>query len=147
MLIAALIAICTVDAYEKATISYTFQYQNISHTKVEEGRYSAYSRIANASGRVVHVLSENGGNDGCMESVNLPDEGIWIALIQRGECLFQTKIHNHAVQNDAVAVIVYNNKDEKDLVAIGITVGGVQWFTSCCSFLSLALSLWRNGKC
>ena len=103
-----------------ATVTYSFtELSDGKNATVDveiDGLYALKSIIGNATGRVIHVKTEDGGNEGCTEGVNLPDDGEWVALIKRGGCTFSTKIEHHAVNNKAAAVIIYNNRDEGGLM-------------------------------
>jgi hypothetical protein len=43
--------------------------------------------------------------------VNVPSNRRWIALVERGSCKFNDKIHNAAVEMNASAVVIYDHKD------------------------------------
>ena len=82
------------------------------------GRYAVASPITPEYGRLVHVLTEDGKNDGCRALVNAPDasQGRWIALIQRGQCKFHDKVINAAWMHNASAVVVYDHVEESDML-------------------------------
>ena len=84
----------------------------------EMGIYGTKSRIDSEEGIVVHVRTKENKTDGCSEIVNVPKTKRWIALIQRGKCKFHEKIHNAAVEKNASAVVIYNDKVEKDLLTM-----------------------------
>ena len=83
-------------------------------TREEIGRYSPHSRLDAEWGWVVHVRTADNRTHGCSPPVNFLRER-WIALVQRGHCKFQEKIHNAAILKNASAVVIYNNLDEKDV--------------------------------
>lgn len=83
-----------------------------------DGRYALTSKVEAEQGKVVHLVTEMGNNDGCTPAVNTPQTGRWIALVQRGNCKFADKIHNAALLSNASAVVVYNNKEEDDLITM-----------------------------
>ena len=72
------------------------------------GWYDVRNTPAPESGTLVHTRSADGQTHGCSAIVNAPFGTKWIALVKRGECLFQQKIVN-AIMANASAVIVYNN--------------------------------------
>ena len=83
------------------------------------GRFGVASRLKPESGVVVHVRSDDGLNHGCGLPVNIPHGNRkWIALVRRGDCKFNEKIHNAAVMANASAVVVYNHRDEETLITM-----------------------------
>ena len=83
-----------------------------------DGRYSLRSPVEAEHGRVVHLVSELGRNDGCTPAVNTPGHGHWIALVQRGGCRFADKIHNAALLSNASAVVVYDDREDDELITM-----------------------------
>lgn len=83
----------------------------------ERTRYGTESRMDSEWGWVVHARTIDNKTDGCKEIVNVPKVR-WIALIERGGCKFQEKIYNAAIEKNASAVVVYNHKDESDVISM-----------------------------
>lgn len=83
----------------------------------DSGRYGTGSRKDSEWGWVVHVRTTDNKTHGCTVPVNVPNTR-WIALIERGACKFHEKIHNAAVIQNASAVVIYNDKDELDLLTM-----------------------------
>jgi len=82
----------------------------------EFGRFGSESRLDSEWGIVVHIRTIDNRTDGCTSPpVNAPSER-WIALIERGSCNFQQKIHNAAIVSNASAVVIYNHQDDTDLL-------------------------------
>ena len=81
------------------------------------GRYGTASRRDPEWGWVVHVRSADNKTDGCQPPVNVPSVR-WVALIQRGSCKFHEKIYNAAIVRNASAVVIYNNKQEVELLTM-----------------------------
>ena len=82
----------------------------------EFGRFGSESRLDSEWGIVVHIRTIDNRTDGCTSPpVNAPPER-WIALIERGSCNFQQKIHNAAISSNASAVVIYNHQDDNDLL-------------------------------
>lgn len=113
--------------------TFTSAYLNVTHEdpetgalvsdKTEVGRYGG-GYIGPAAGFVIHVRSENDPDDhtGCQmplknsnDNTKLPNNGEpWIALIKRGKCNFEVKVEN-AYRSNAVAVLVYNDRESSSL--------------------------------
>lgn len=113
--------------------SFTSAYLNVTYEdaetglyvsdKTEVGRYGG-GFIGPAAGYIVHVRSELDLKDhtGCQMPLKssvgdgkLPPQGEpWIALIKRGKCNFEVKVEN-AYRSNAVAVLVYNDRDSATL--------------------------------
>lgn len=85
--------------------------------RAEIGRYGTSSRRDPEWGWVVHIRSANNKTDGCQPPVNVPSVR-WVALIQRGSCKFHEKIYNAAIVKNASAVVIYNNKEEAELLTM-----------------------------
>jgi hypothetical protein len=85
--------------------------------KKELGRYGVKSRQDTEWGMVVHVRTTENQTHGCSPPVNVPKER-WIALVERGSCKFTDKIYNSAVVKNASAVVIYNHKDEDELLTM-----------------------------
>ncbi len=88
----------------------------IRSEKEECGMYGISSRLEAESGVVVHVRTSDNQTHGCTVPVNIPKGTKWIALVERGHCKFNKKIENSAIHRNASAVVIYNNKDENDLL-------------------------------
>ena len=73
----------------------------------DKGIFGAHSPIKSARGWLF-TLAENNVN-GCKEFSIRVDKLPWIALIERGECNFESKIKN-AYKDNATAVIIYDDK-------------------------------------
>ena len=101
-----------------AYLNFTYEthHDNVAYHRPIVGYYGYGSIIDHRKGTVVHVRSTNNKTDGCSPLINnnIPSSGEWIALIQRGDCSFQTKITNAALKNNASAVVIYNNEADED---------------------------------
>ena len=89
--------------------------------EVLTGNYAMASPIVPEYGQLVHVLTDNGANDGCLplfKNVPKHSQGKWIALIERGNCKFHNKVINAAFIHNASAVVVYNHVEEPDLLVM-----------------------------
>jgi hypothetical protein len=85
---------------------------------IEIGRFGSESRLDTEWGIVVHIRTIDNRTDGCNSPpINAPSER-WIALIERGACNFQLKIHNAAIVSNASAVVVYNHQDDTSLITM-----------------------------
>jgi hypothetical protein len=117
----------TVDDYDGiatiehlAIINITYvdpQTGELRSERSEPGIYGSESRLDDEWGIVVHVRTTDNRTDGCSPVVNAPCER-WIALIERGVCKFHQKIHNAAIVSNASAVVIYNFKDNEQLVTM-----------------------------
>ena len=85
--------------------------------KEESARYAIQSRLDPEHGLVVHVKTGDNQTHGCSAPVNVPSVR-WIALVERGYCDFHQKIYNSAVLKNASAVVIYDNKDDHDLISM-----------------------------
>ena len=99
----------------------------------EYGHYGTQSRHAGESGILVHVQSVCKQPEGCgpgwagcapIEPKLVPQKK-WIALIRRGNCSFNQKIHYATKVSNASAVVLYNNQSlqQGDQVYIPQTQG------------------------
>ena len=80
--------------------------------QIIHGHYGHGSIVDHRTGVVVHVRSANNLTDGCSPPVNVPGTGEkWIALVKRGDCSFQTKITNAAINSNASAVVIYDYEE------------------------------------
>ncbi|ESN91096.1 hypothetical protein HELRODRAFT_194547 [Helobdella robusta] len=68
-------------------------------------------------GRAYKVQTINNSSDGCSRITNVIHES-WVAVIQRGDCNFSTKIYYALVENNASAVIIYDNEPNSDYVVM-----------------------------
>lgn len=96
----------------------------LSTEQSEMGQYGSESRTEPEWGWVVHVRTSDNRSHGCSRPVNAPSER-WIALVERGMCRFQDKIHNTAVLLNASAVVVYNYVASDDLLTMKHSVSDV----------------------
>ena len=98
-----------VEHYASVNITYTDPATGeLRSEKTDDcGIYGAESRLDTEWGLVVHVRSEDNKTNGCARLVNVPSER-WIALIERGDCSFHTKISNAAIVSNASAVVIYD---------------------------------------
>lgn len=85
--------------------------------KKELGRYGFKSRQDTEWGTVIHVRTASNETHGCSPPINVPNER-WIALVERGSCKFTDKIYNSAVVKNASAVVIYNHKNEDELLTM-----------------------------
>ena len=104
-----------------AQVNITYMDLKLGRTITEsggKGTYGRHSRIASESGIVVHVRDQHHRSDGCLPPVNVPGgNNKWIALVRRGGCRFTKKIRNVAVNENASAVVIYDNQaDDEGLV-------------------------------
>lgn len=90
----------------------------IHSDNTESGKYGE-TNVGSAYGVLIHVRSVSTGEPTACTSPlttystpdgRLPVSEPWIALIKRGQCEFSLKVMN-AVQSNASAVLVYNDKD------------------------------------
>ena len=89
-------------------VLYETHQDNVANNRPIVGYCGYGSLIDNRKGIVVHVRSANNKTDGCSPIVNVPRTGEpWIALIQRGDCTFQTKITNAAIINNASVLLLH----------------------------------------
>lgn len=101
-------------------VSYHDEIEGIKYESQEKAKYGE-GKILDVGGILVHVTSETDMRDhtACDPNIRgtngkpLPTDP-WIALIQRGSCVFEKKVE-HAYQHHAVGVIVYNDKDATSL--------------------------------
>ena len=100
-------------------------------SSAEYGHYGTKSRIDGESGVLVHVQSVCKQPQGCgpgwagcapIEPNIVPHEK-WIALIRRGNCSFNKKIHFATKVSNASAVVFYNNQSKTESVYIPQTQG------------------------
>lgn len=101
-----------------------------SEERPERSKYGM-GRVMNVEGRLIHITSASNMNDhsGCNATSTLRDSsgrpldeitGPWIALIKRGHCDFERKIHN-VFKAKASGVIIYNNVSGNELNYMKIT--------------------------
>lgn len=110
--------------------TYTMANINISYADASDGIVRltwenngkfGEGRVFPVSGRLVHVTSAKDINDhsACHPKIRgtggqrLPSEP-WVALIRRGVCKFEDKV-KHVYYENAVGVIVYNDRDSQNL--------------------------------
>lgn len=74
------------------------------------GTYGRNSRRTFVSGHLIHVHSEGGVNHGCTNYTHALPNHDWVALMERGECMFTQKLKLATWDNNASAVIIYNNE-------------------------------------
>lgn len=115
-------------------------------SSAEYGHYGQKSRIAGESGVLVHVHSVCNQTEGCgpgwagcaaIDPKIVPQKK-WIALISRGNCSFNQKIHFATKVSNASAVVLYNNQSSKKSdsdkpVVIPETQGDYNGKSQCCS--------------
>ena len=79
---------------------------------IASGKFGFFSLIAARTGVVMPVRNKDNQTHGCDEyNINLPSEA-WIALVERGKCLFTDKILLATGKYNATAVIIYNNRTD-----------------------------------
>ena len=85
--------------------------------QTDEGRYGYRSVMHPKQGNLIHVRTSDNKTKGCSPFVNAPTASgePWIALIERGECKFDSKITN-AVLHEASAVVVYDHEHAADIL-------------------------------
>jgi hypothetical protein len=109
------------QSYYTAWVNITFKdikTGRIITERGEIGRYGTNSKIAAESGVVVHVRHGGNQTNGCSPPENQIPSEKWVALVQRGSCKFQDKIHNVAKKRNATAVIIYDNEPDTTIVTM-----------------------------
>jgi hypothetical protein len=110
----------TLDFYH-AVVRYSYidktNGEEISGPRID-GTYGLGNKPETEIGRLIHVQTSQGYNNGCRVPVNAPHDTKWIALIQRGGCKFNDKVYHNAVIHNATAVIVYNNEADDILITM-----------------------------
>ena len=86
----------------------------------EEGNYGTKSSHDAVEGYLIHSSSLYGCKMFNFKVYRQP----WIAFISRGECMFSEKINN-AINHNASAVIIYNNKPTGSVTMIHENTGSV----------------------
>lgn len=69
-------------------------------------------------GMLVHVRTADEGRHGCTDYNHTLPSHDWIALIQRGQCMFTQKIRIATKQFNATGVIVYDLEANDNIVNI-----------------------------
>lgn len=69
-------------------------------------------------GMLVHVRTADEGRHGCTDYNHTLPSHDWIALIQRGQCMFTQKIRIATKQFNATGVIVYDREANDNIVNI-----------------------------
>lgn len=103
-----------------ANVNVTYQDPStgsIHSEQSEMGLYGSESRTDPEWGSVVHIRTADNKTHGCSRPVNVPAER-WIALVERGTCKFQDKIHNAAILLNASAVVIYNHEYHDNLLTM-----------------------------
>lgn len=133
------------ETFTMATVNHTyfdgteemFRLTGENNAKFGEGRVFA------VTGKLVHVTSAKDINDhtACHPKIRgtngkrLPVGEPWIALVRRGVCKFEDKV-KHVYLENAVGVIVYNDRDSQTLDKMQITDKESECCTMCISCLS-----------
>ncbi|KAL4230585.1 F-BAR and double SH3 domains protein 2 [Mactra antiquata] len=106
---------------EARNLRLVIEYGNHSTEEISDaGYYGEGSKINSVpiTGQLVHLKSviQNKSDYGCEEidKDKVPSSGAWVALVQRGQCHFNTKIYYAAKRSNASAVIVYNSNTKAD---------------------------------
>lgn len=83
------------------------------------GVFGHKSILTEEKAALVHVKAaiNRTVNTGCHASDNAPSDQPWIALVQRGDCKFDVKVYT-AARSNASAVVVYNFKDEDEILVM-----------------------------
>lgn len=111
------------EFFKLAFINYTYvDNEGRERRFAEEKAKYGEGRVLNVHGYIVHVTGKDiEDHTACKEPIlgtkggALPAHGTpWIALIKRGDCNFVTKVQ-HAYNNRAVGVIIYNDRDSLTL--------------------------------
>ncbi|XP_053091309.1 E3 ubiquitin-protein ligase RNF130 isoform X1 [Pangasianodon hypophthalmus] len=113
------------EEYYTATINATVQDSRGNTKRViskEDGRYGQNSPKSEVKGIIITPAAVNGVVDmqGCCPYTRFiipPKTTHWIALLQRGKCMFKEKILKAAAFN-ASAVLIYNNSSKEDTVTM-----------------------------
>lgn len=104
--------------YYLAQINITFTDPKTNNVKHESypGKYGVKSLVEQQSGVAVHVRTKDNKTDGCTEyNVKLPSEK-WIAVVERGDCLFTDKIKLATKTYNASGVVIYNNDEQTTIM-------------------------------
>lgn len=147
----------TSSQYEERTIVDSFVYAVINYTystvdgkqipnSVEQGRFGE-GKVQNAHGVLVHVTMEDKIDDhtACSHEIAgtnrkaLPSKA-WIALVKRGKCTFEEKVQNVWLRG-AVGIIVYNDKNSKELEKMQIRDKQSEYFISL-YFSEVCMKIW-----
>ncbi|XP_030375431.1 protein goliath isoform X2 [Scaptodrosophila lebanonensis] len=115
-----------VDVYNYAFLNWSYMdTDNVlfeSDYKEEKARYGE-GRVLGVTGRLVHISNVEDISDdfACTPYIRgtlgapTPPKGVpWIALVRRGRCTFEDKV-KHVFQQNAVGVIIYNDKQVMQL--------------------------------
>ena len=86
----------------------------------KEGKYGSHSLHDAVEGYLIHSNSLYGCKTFNFKVHRQP----WIAFISRGECMFSEKINN-AINHNASAVIIYNNKPTGSVTMLHENTGSV----------------------
>ncbi|KAK3535310.1 hypothetical protein QTP70_007658 [Hemibagrus guttatus] len=113
------------EEYLSAIINATVQDSKGNTKRViskEDGRYGQNSPKTEVTGIIITPSAVNGVVDmqGCCTNTRFiipPKTTHWIALLQRGKCMFKEKILKAAAFN-ASAVLIYNNSSKEDTVTM-----------------------------
>ncbi|XP_047658052.1 E3 ubiquitin-protein ligase RNF130 isoform X2 [Tachysurus fulvidraco] len=113
------------EEYLSAIINATVQDSKGNTKRViskEDGRYGQNSPKSEVTGIIITPAAVNGVVDmqGCCPYTRFiipPKTTHWIALLQRGKCMFKEKILKAANFN-ASAVLIYNNSSKEDTVTM-----------------------------
>ena len=112
---------CDQDTMEVGTAIVSVSYQDPENgenfKQTDNGRYGYRSAMETKYGDLIHVRTLDNKTRGCSSFTNAPNEDeAWIALIERGECSFDSKIHNAAIVHHASAVVVYDHEEADDIL-------------------------------
>ncbi|XP_012934961.1 RING finger protein 150 [Aplysia californica] len=110
--------------FHHAKINITFRDRDNQETSsVFRGKFGINSEVHSVSGRLMHSLSfpirgwkgssTKPNHYGCTKYVNSKfPSGKWIALVERGECVFTKKIQVATHDHNASAIVIYNNASD-----------------------------------
>lgn len=111
------------ETFTMATVNHTYTDDNGEELQLtgENNAKFGEGKLFPAQGKLVHVTSAKDvtDNTACHPNIRgtagqkLPAEP-WIALIKRGVCKFEDKV-KHAYLHNAIAVIVYNDRESSSL--------------------------------
>ena len=104
--------------WREALIFAQTQNETILHRAT--ARLGHHSTAQDVTGKLVHISDPNMlTHFGCADAIgnknDIPRDQSWIALIERGSCLFFNKIRLAKLHN-ASAVVIYNHQDKSEVM-------------------------------
>ncbi|KAL8581025.1 hypothetical protein ACOMHN_048059 [Nucella lapillus] len=109
-------------SFHWAEVNFTYRdpVTNKQMNETAEGKYGAESLVEQKTGLVMHIHNKDNKSHGCKDYTNkIIPQVPWIALIERGVCLFTEKIKRATQTYNATAVVIYNNdSDDEDSITV-----------------------------